>query len=128
MATPRAANGRQYGDKVLIVLTLGRRAWRRVLIPVAGALISGYLLYRYFPDARGSGIPQTKAALFLRDGYISLRTVIGKFGLCSVSLASGIALGREAPSVQVGAGIASLLGRRLGLTANSVKALVPAGA
>src|SRR5215813_9596211 len=106
----------------------GSAAWRRVLVPVAGALITGFLLYRYFPDARGSGIPQTKAALFLHDGYISARTVLGKFGLCSLSLASGIALGREGPSVQVGAGIASVLGRRLGLSTASVKALLPVGA
>jgi len=106
----------------------GGAAWRRVLIPIAGALGTGFLLYRYFPNARGSGIPQAKVALFLRDGYISFRTVIGKFSLCSISLASGIALGREGPSVQVGAGIASTLGRRLGLTTKGVKALVPAGA
>ncbi|HUI54234.1 MAG TPA: chloride channel protein [Bryobacteraceae bacterium] len=106
----------------------GGAAWRRVLIPLAGALITGPLLTRYFPNARGSGIPQTKTALFIRDGYIAFRTVIGKFGLSSISLASGIALGREGPSVQVGAGIASVLGRRLGLTPASVKALVPVGA
>src|SRR5256885_9290317 len=145
----------QHEDKLLLVLTLiigavvglvvvafilltenlgsrmypaGSAAWRRVLVPVAGALGTGFLLFKYFPNARGSGIPQTKAALFLRDGYISFRTVLGKFGLCSVSLASGIALGREGPSVHVGAGIASVLGRRLGLSASSVKALVPVGA
>ena len=99
-----------------------------MLIPVAGSLITGFLLHRYFPNARGSGIPQTKAALFLHDGFIRFRTVLGKFGLCSVTLASGIALGREGPSVQVGAGIASVLGRRLGLSTASVKALVPIGA
>jgi chloride channel protein, CIC family len=142
-------------DKVLLVLTLligavaglvvvafilvterlgarlypaGGAAWRRVLIPVAGSLITGFLLSRYFPNARGSGIPQTKAALFLHDGYISLRTVLGKFGLCSVSLASGIALGREGPSVHVSAGIASVMGRKLGLSPAGVKALLPVGA
>jgi CIC family chloride channel protein len=95
---------------------------------VIGALSTGVLLTRYFPNARGSGIPQTKFALFLRDGYISFRTVVGKFCLSSVSLASGIALGREGPSVQVGAGIASMLGRRLGLGPSRVRALVPIGA
>ena len=45
-----------------------------------------------------------------------------------MSLASGIALGREGPSVQVGAGIASALGCRLGLSPANVKALVPIGA
>lgn len=107
---------------------VGSDAWRRVLIPIAGSLAMGYLLARYFPDARGSGIPQAKAALFARDGYISLRTVIGKFVCTATTLASGIPLGREGPSVQVGTGIASVLGRRLGLRPEKVKALLPVGA
>lgn len=145
---------RRYEDKVLLLLTLiigavvglvvvafilvtenlGSRlypgsvaAWRRLVVPVAGALVTGILLSRYFPNARGSGIPQAKFALFIRDGYISLRTVLGKFLCCSISLASGIALGREGPSVQIGAGIASVIGRRFGLGPENVKALVPVG-
>jgi Chloride channel protein EriC len=98
-----------------------------VLIPTAGSLITGFLLARYFPEARGSGIPQTKFAIFLHNGYISLKTVIGKFVCCSLSLASGIALGREGPSVHIGAGIASVLGRRFGLSAETVKSLAPVG-
>jgi chloride channel protein, CIC family len=106
----------------------GGSPWRRLLVPAAGSLLTGYLLSRYFPYARGSGIPQTKAALFAREGHITLRTVLGKFFCCSTSLASGIALGREGPSVQVGAGIASVLGRRIGLGPEKVKALIPIGA
>jgi CIC family chloride channel protein len=102
-------------------------AWRRLLVPIIGTLVSGYLLARYFPNARGSGIPQAKFAIFIQEGYISLRTVIGKFVCCSISLASGIALGREGPSVQIGAGIASVLGRHFGLNKEQVKALVPVG-
>ncbi|MGB9609633.1 MAG: chloride channel protein, partial [Bryobacteraceae bacterium] len=60
-------------------------AWMRLLFPAAGALFSGLLLYRFFPDARGSGIPQTKAALFT-GRTVSLRTMLGKFVCCSVSL------------------------------------------
>jgi chloride channel protein, CIC family len=107
---------------------VGGAAWRRVLLPVAGSLGIGYLLYRYFPNARGSGVPQTKAALFARGGYITLRTVLGKFFCTSATLASGIPLGREGPSVQVGAGIASVLGRFLGLSTEQVKKLIPVGA
>jgi len=106
---------------------VGSAAWRRVLIPIMGSLGMGYLLFRYFPDARGSGVPQTKAALFARDGVITLGTVFGKFFCTSATLASGIPLGREGPSVQVGAGIASVLGRRLGLRTEQVKALIPIG-
>ena len=107
---------------------VGSAAWRRVLIPIAGSLGMGYLLYRYFPNARGSGVPQTKAALYARNGYIALRTVLGKFGCTAATLASGIPLGREGPSVQVGAGIASVLGRALRLRPDKVKALLPVGA
>jgi len=107
---------------------VGGAPWRRVLFPVVGSLGIGYLLYRYFPDARGSGVPQTKAALFARDGRITLRTVVGKFFCTSATLASGIPLGREGPSVQVGAGIGSVLGRMLGLSTEQVKKLIPVGA
>lgn len=102
--------------------------WRRFFLPVSCSLAMGYLLYRYFPDARGSGVPQTKAALFARDGRITLGTVLGKFFCTSATLACGIPLGREGPSVQVGAGIASVLGRTLGLRPEKVKALIPVGA
>src|SRR5271157_5665814 len=106
----------------------GSAAWRRLLFPVVGSLFIGYLLYRYFPDARGSGVPQTKAALYARGGRITLRTVVGKFFCTSATLASGIPLGREGPSVQVGAGIGSVLGRFLGLRPEKVQALIPVGA
>jgi CIC family chloride channel protein len=107
---------------------IGGAPWRRLLFPVVGSLGIGYLLYRYFPNARGSGVPQTKAALFAREGRITLRTVLGKFFCTSVTLASGIPLGREGPSVQVGAGIGSVLGRLLGLRTEQVKKLIPVGA
>jgi chloride channel protein, CIC family len=106
----------------------GGAPWRRLVLPVVGSLGIGYLLSRYFPDARGSGVPQTKAALFARNGRITMRTVVGKFFCTSATLASGIPLGREGPSVQVGAGIASVLGRQLGLRPERVQALLPVGA
>ena len=106
----------------------GGMGWRRLLVPVASSLGMGYLLYRYFPDARGSGVPQTKAALYAREGRITLVTVLGKFFCTSATLASGIPLGREGPAVQVGAGLASVLGCWLGLSQEKVKALIPVGA
>src|SRR5580704_15298484 len=106
----------------------GGAAWHRVLIPIVGSLVMGYLLYRFFPDARGSGIPQTKAALYAREGRITAATMFGKFFCTSATLASGIPLGREGPTVQVGAGIASVLGRHLGLRPEKVKALIPVAA
>ncbi len=106
----------------------GGMGLRRLFVPIVGSLGMGYLLYRYFPDARGSGVPQTKAALYAREGRITLATVFGKFFCTSATLASGIPLGREGPAVQVGAGLASVLGRKLGLSQEKVKALIPVGA
>ena len=105
----------------------GEGGWRRIVVPVLGSLIAGFLLYRFFPLARGSGIPQTRAAVFIHDGRISLRSVIGKFITCTITLASGIALGREGPSMYIGAGLASSIGRRLGLSKNQVRWLLPVG-
>jgi chloride channel protein, CIC family len=112
----------------LRIYPLGHAQWRRFFGPVIGSLSMGYLLFKYFPDARGSGVPQTKAALYARGGFISLGTVFGKFFCTSATLASGIPLGREGPAVQVGAGISSVLGRKLGLSQDKVKALIPVGA
>ncbi|MGB6835202.1 MAG: chloride channel protein, partial [Candidatus Acidiferrum sp.] len=106
----------------------GGAAWHRLFVPVVGSLSMGYLLYRYFPDARGSGVPQTKAALYAREGRITAGTMFGKFFCTSATLASGIPLGREGPTVQVGAGIASVLGRHIGLRPEKVKALIPVAA
>jgi chloride channel protein, CIC family len=105
----------------------GGAGWRRILVPTLGSLATGYLLWRYFPLARGSGIPQTKFALFVNEGRISFRTVFGKFFCCSASLASGISLGREGPSAHIGAGLASVIAGNLGLSQDRVKALVPVG-
>ncbi|MGB8476592.1 MAG: chloride channel protein [Candidatus Acidiferrum sp.] len=106
----------------------GGATWHRLVFPVAGSLSMGYLLFRYFPEARGSGVVQTKAALYAREGRITARTMLGKFFCTSASLASGIPLGPEGPTVHVGAGIASVLGRNLGLRPEKVKALIPVAA
>src|SRR2546423_6894211 len=105
----------------------GAPGWQRLAIPIAGSLIAGFLLFRYFPLARGSGIPQTRAAVFIHDGRISLRSAIGKFITTSITLASGISLGREGPATYIGAGLASSIGRRLRLSKNQVKWLLPVG-
>src|SRR6266850_6277033 len=105
----------------------GGAGWRRILVPTLGSLLTGYLLFKYLPLARGSGIPQTRAALFIHDGRISLRSVTGKFVCCVISLATGIPLGREGPAIYMGSGLASVIAQRLGLSRLQVRALIPVG-
>ncbi|MDP9203210.1 MAG: chloride channel protein [Gemmatimonadota bacterium] len=115
------------GRLATLMYPAGGSGWRRILVPTLGALVTGYLLFKYFPLARGSGIPQTRAALFIHDGRISLRSVVGKFLCCTISLASGIPLGREGPAVYIGSGLASVIARRLGMSRAQVRSLVPVG-
>ncbi len=101
---------------------------RTFLVPVLVSLVTGALLATVFSGVRGSGVPQTKAAFHLQGGAIPLRVPIGKFITGVLCIGSGHSMGREGPSVQIGAGIASAIGRWLRLSPARVKELVPVGA
>jgi CIC family chloride channel protein len=103
-------------------------AARRFLVPAIMSLLSGVLLSLVFPDARGSGVPQTKASYHLANGVIPWRVPIGKFLTGVACVGSGHSLGREGPSVQIGGGLASQIGIWLGLAPARVRSLVPVGA
>lgn len=101
---------------------------RLFLVPTCASLLAGVLLATVFPDVRGSGVPQTKAAFHLHGGVIPLRVPLGKFLMGVLCVGSGHSMGREGPSVQIGAGIASVIGRWVGLSPQRVRELVPVGA
>ncbi|HUB32022.1 MAG TPA: chloride channel protein [Bryobacteraceae bacterium] len=100
----------------------------RLISPALGALVATFLATRVFPAARGSGVNQTKAALYISDGYVPASTVIGKFAACSIAIGSGNSLGPEDPSLQMGAGVASLLGRVFRLGRKNMRMIAPVGA
>ncbi|HXW05197.1 MAG TPA: chloride channel protein [Vicinamibacterales bacterium] len=101
---------------------------RLFAVPAAVSLLTGILLLKVFPDVRGSGVPQTKAAFQLSSGIISPRVPIGKFLTATLCIGSGHSMGREGPSVQIGAGIASGIGQWLRLAPARIRELVPVGA
>lgn len=101
---------------------------RVLLVPTIAGFAVALLVQRFFPGARGSGVNQTKAAVYVFDGYVPFRTVIGKFLTCSLAIGSGQSLGPEDPSLQIGAGIASALGRRLKLSRDKLRLIAPVGA
>jgi len=101
---------------------------RTFVVPVVVSLVTGALLATVFAGARGSGVPQTKAAFYLAHGVIPVRVPIGKFLTGVLCIGSGHSMGREGPSVQIGAGIASVIARWVGLPPARVKELVPVGA
>jgi H+/Cl- antiporter ClcA len=87
-----------------------------LLICPTGLALVAFLTRRFFPGAQGSGIPQAIAALGMtehstRSRVLSLRIAIGKILLTLTGLLSGAAIGREGPTVHIGAAIMFSLGR-----------------
>ena len=101
---------------------------RVVLVPALVGLVIAVLAVRFFPRVRGSGVNQTKGALYIYDGYISTETVLGKFVLSALAIGSGQSLGPEDPALQIGAGVASALGRWLKLSKERLRLVAPVGA
>lgn len=112
----------------LLGSTLAPQVPRVILAPaVAGILIALLMIY-VFPGSSGSGVNQTKMAMYVSNGYISFRTVVGKFIVCALAIGSGQSLGPEDPSLQIGAGIASAIGRSLHLSQKKIRLIAPIGA
>jgi len=102
--------------------------WRLILAPTLAGLVIAVLVIHVFPLARGSGVNQTKAAVFIYNGYIPLRTAVGKFITSALAIGSGHSLGPEDPSLQIGACLASALGRRMKLSRDRMRLIAPVGA
>jgi H+/Cl- antiporter ClcA len=88
----------------------GWQAALPIIITPAGFVLCAWLAHSWFPGSQGSGIPQAIAARVLRDDsdrshILSLKLVFGKILLTVVGLLSGASIGREGPTVQVGASL-----------------------
>lgn len=101
---------------------------RLIVVPALAGLVTAVLARYVFPNVRGSGVNQTKAALYIHNGYISFRTVVGKFLLSALAIGGGHSLGPEDPSLQIGAGVASLISRKIGLSRERLRIFAPVGA
>jgi CIC family chloride channel protein len=107
---------------------IGASAWATLLGPALGATAAAWFVRLVVPSAQGSGITYTKSAIYVSDGYIPSASVLGKFAACAVSIGSGAPLGPEDPALQMGAGVASRLGRTLRLSRDHMRQIAPVGA
>jgi CIC family chloride channel protein len=114
-------------DRALAAPGRSWMAWS-IASPVMGGLVGGVVLQYVVPGARGSGIPQVKAVYASKDPVVPIRDAVGKFFLGSFQIGSGGSLGREGPTVQICAGIASFLGRLAPISAQGRRRLLPVGA
>ncbi len=101
-----------------------------LVVTPAGIALSAFVGQRYFAGAQGSGIPQAIAARFVQDRpalerLLSLRIAFGKIALTVLGLLVGASIGREGPTVQIGASILVWLSYRTGM--GRQKGLILAG-
>lgn len=94
----------------------GRWHYASLIVTTVGFGVAAYMTRRYFPNSQGSGIPQAIAARALesqraRSRLVSIRIAIGKVLVTSLGLLCGASIGREGPTVQVGASIMFAIGR-----------------
>jgi H+/Cl- antiporter ClcA len=95
---------------------LGYSRWLPLLLTPLTMASVVWITRRYFSGAEGSGIPQVIAMLKLPDTgvrrrVLSLRLALGKMGLTWLALCGGASVGREGPTVQIGAAILYSIGR-----------------
>jgi chloride channel protein, CIC family len=122
----------QVAERLLIepAMNAPNRTWIgwTIATPTIGAAICGLLLQYVVPNARGSGIPLVKSAFAGNGERLRMRDSLGKFLIGALQIGSGSSLGREGPTVQICAGLASTLGRLVGVSPKSLRRLIPVGA
>ena len=97
-----------------------------IVVPTLGALAAGLML-KYVPGARGSGVPQVKAAYASKALTLRFRDSVGKFVIGALQIGTGSSLGREGPTVQICSGVAKGMGKLAGVSAQNLKLLLPVG-
>ncbi len=122
----------QIAERFLIdpAINAPNRSWIgwTIATPAIGAGICGLLLQYVVPNARGSGIPLVKSVFAGNGERLRMRDSLGKFLIGTLQIGSGSSLGREGPTVQICAGLASTLGRLVGVSPKSLRRLIPVGA
>ncbi len=103
--------------QALFALIIGHAEGLALVVTPLGFALCVFLARTVFPNSQGSGIPQVIAARQIEDAkrryaLVSLRTAFGKVVVMMIGLLCGASIGREGPTVQVGASIMGFIGRK----------------
>jgi CIC family chloride channel protein len=104
-------------------------AW--LVLPTVGlcfGFLAGLLVDRLAPEAAGGGIPQVKATLANVPIRLSWRVAIVKLLSAMIAIGSGITLGRQGPTVQIGASLAAGVSRLIPTSPDYRRQMIAAGA
>lgn len=102
-----------------------------ILLPAVGLLggfLTGFLVERLAPETAGSGIPHVKAALAGVNLSLNLRVAVVKLLTTILAVGSGLTLGRQGPTVQIGASLAGWIGNLMPTSPDYRRQLIACGA
>lgn len=106
----------------------GLGTWKAVLVPAAGGLLVGPLIYFFAREAKGHGVPEVMLAVEREGGRIRGRVAVVKALASAITIGSGGSVGREGPIAQISSAVASTLGQVVRLPDDQIRLLVAAGA
>lgn len=115
-------------QKFLSAFSTWQKALIFPLITTLGGLISGFLVFKFAPETKGSGIPYVKMTMARMGNMTRIRSIVVKFFAGVAGIGTGLSLGREGPSVQLGAGAGALVGRLFKMSGTNQDKLIAAGA
>ena len=101
--------------------------WIFFILPVIGGLVSGFLVYRYAPEAEGHGTDAMIDAFHNKQGKIRSRVPFIKSLATLATLGLGGSAGREGPIAQIGAGFGSWVAQKFNLSVKERRILLLAG-
>lgn len=112
-------------------ITPGFSYWGWAILPLIGLIVGGlvgFLTIRFAPDAAGSGIPHVKGTLLHIRTMDWKRLLPVKFVGGILGMGVGLSVGREGPTVQLGAGVGKFVADVLRVPSKSVPQLISCGA
>ncbi|MFH1152580.1 MAG: chloride channel protein [Pseudomonadota bacterium] len=101
--------------------------WILLILPAAGGIISGWIVYSFAPEAEGHGTDAAIDAYHNKGGFIRGRVPIVKTIASAITLTTGGSGGREGPIAQIGAGFGSFLATKLKLSDRERRIMMAAG-
>ena len=101
--------------------------WILLILPAAGGLVSGWLVYTFAPEAEGHGTDAAIDAYHHKGGHIRSRIPFIKTIASTLTLTTGGSGGREGPIAQIGAGFGSFLATKLKLSERERRIMMAAG-
>lgn len=101
--------------------------WLLVIVPTIGGLVSGWIVYRFAPEAEGPGTGAAIDAFHNHGGRVRGRVPAIKMLSSAITLGTGGSGGREGPIAQIGAGVGSYLATKLKLPDSDRRVLMAAG-